>query len=86
MCCPRSAGKFSNRYQCLGIVLASPSVSISVSDNNAFLDRKTYRSTQPEPVRWWIPLVASTGALLALVFGAAAMIGGFVNSTIGSIG
>jgi hypothetical protein len=61
-----------------------------VSNNDAFLDRTTdrhpLRNTQPEPVRWWIPLVASTGALLVLVLGTAAVVSTAVNSAIGSIG
>ncbi len=71
----------------------SPGVCISVSNNDAFLDRTTsaqpghfYGRTQPETVRWWIPLVAATGALLVLVMGTAAVVSGIVNQTIGSIG
>jgi hypothetical protein len=70
-------------------------VSNSLSKNDASLDRTTDRRpngygpntyTQQEPVRWWIPLVASTGALLVLVLGTAAVVSSIVNSTIGSIG
>lgn len=84
---------FPNRYRYRGIVSTSPGVCISVSNNDAFLDRTTsaqpghfYGRTQPETVRWWIPLVASTGALLVLVLGTAAVVSGIVNQTIGSIG
>jgi hypothetical protein len=41
---------------------------------------------QQDTVRWWIPLVASTGALLVLVLGTAAVVSGVVNSAIGSMG
>jgi hypothetical protein len=69
-------------------------VSNSVNNNDAFLDRTinrpaggfAQRTAQPEPVRWWIPLVASTGALLVLVLGTAAVVSSLVNSTISSIG
>jgi hypothetical protein len=73
----------------------STSVSNSVNNNDAFLDRTNNRpaggfaprtTTQPEPVRWWIPLVASTGALLVLVLGTAAVVSSLVNSTISNIG
>jgi hypothetical protein len=65
-----------------------------VNNNDAFLDRTNnrhpgrfvQRTAQPEPVRWWIPLVASTGALLVLVLGTAAVVSSLVNSTISSIG
>ena len=87
---PATTGPFPNCYRRGGIVFSFPSVSISVSNNDAFLDRTDNRpfdgSTQPAPVRWWIPLVASTGALLVLVLGTAAVVSGIVNSTIGSIG
>jgi hypothetical protein len=46
----------------------------------------THGRTQPEPVRWWIPLVASTGALLVLVLGTAAVVSGVVNSTLANLG
>jgi hypothetical protein len=74
-------------------------VSNSVNNNDAFLDRTNnrhprrvaqpqfaQRATQPEPVRWWIPLVASTGALLVLVLGTAAVVSSLVNATISNIG
>lgn len=61
-----------------------------MNNNDAFLDRTNNRHlgrfAQPEPVRWWIPLVASTGALLVLVLGTAAVVSSLVNSTISSIG
>ena len=86
-------GTFPNCYRRRGIVSCPPCVCISVSNNDAFLDRTTsaqpghfYGRTQAETVRWWVPLVASTGALLVLVLGTAAVISGIVNSTIGSIG
>jgi hypothetical protein len=47
---------------------------------------RTHGRTQPEPVRWWIPLVASTGALLVLVLGTAAVVSGVVNSTLANLG
>ena len=84
---PGTAGTFPNRYQCPGIVFPSPSVSISVSNSvnneNAF---RPNSYTQQEPVHWWIPLVASTGALLVLVLGTAAIVSSLVNSTISGIG
>ncbi|WP_369372711.1 hypothetical protein AB1046_04375 [Promicromonospora sp. Populi] len=64
-------------------------MNTSINTNDTILDRTGARRlgyTQPEPVRWWIPLVASTGALLVLVLGAAAMVSGIVNTTISSIG
>jgi hypothetical protein len=77
----------------------SNNVSNSVNTNDAFLDRTNnrhprqaaqswvaQRTTQPEPVRWWIPLVASTGALLVLVLGTAAVVSSLVNATISNIG
>ena len=78
----------------MGIDSGVPRVSISVSNNDAFLDRTNASrpnrpfdgSAQPEPVRWWIPLVASTSALLVLVLGTAAVVSGIVNSTIGGMG
>jgi hypothetical protein len=54
--------------------------------NNNLQYRIDDRRTQPEPVRWWIPLVASTGALLVLVLGTAAMVSSLVNATISNIG
>lgn len=86
---PVPAGPYPNRYRHRGIVFSPPRVSISVSNslnkNDAFIDRTT-SYTQQEPVRWWIPLVASTGALLVLVLGTAAVVSSLVNSTIGNIG
>ena len=85
---PATAGTFPNRYRHTGIVLCSPSVSTSVSNsvNNNFQYRTDDRRAQPDPVRWWIPLVASTGALLVLVLGTAAMVSTIVNSAISNIG
>ena len=91
---PGTTGPYPNRYRYRGIVFSLPRVSISVSNslnkNDAFIDRTANRRptsyTQQEPVRWWIPLVASTGALLVLVLGTAAVVSSLVNSTIGSIG
>lgn len=84
---PGTAGTFPKRYPYRGIVSGPPCVFISVSNsvntNNAF---RPDSYTQQEPVRWWIPLVASTGALLVLVLGTAAVISNLVNSTIGGIG
>ena len=57
-----------------------------MSNNDAFIDRTIYSPSEPDAVRWWIPLVAATGGLLVLVLGAAAMVSGLVNSTISSIG
>jgi len=54
--------------------------------NNNYQYRTDDRRTQPDPVRWWIPLVASTGALLVLVLGTAAVVSSVVNSAIGNIG
>lgn len=54
--------------------------------NTNFQYRTDDRRTQPDPVRWWIPLVASTGALLVLVLGTAAVVSTAVNSAIGNIG
>lgn len=54
--------------------------------NNNYQYRTDDRRTQPDTVRWWIPLVASTGALLVLVLGTAAMVSGLVNATISNIG
>lgn len=90
----RGGGPFPNCYRRGGIVSRLPSVSTGVSNslnnNHAFLDRTDNphpsRYTAPEPVRWWVPLVASTGALLVLVLGTAAVISGVVNATIGGIG
>jgi len=84
---PGTAGPFSNRYRRAGIVSRFPNVSISVSNsvNNNFPNRTNNR-TQSESVRWWIPLVASTGALLVLVLGTAAVVSNIVNSAIGSMG
>ena len=81
-------GTFPNRYRRTGIVTCLPSVSISVSNsvNNNFQYRTDDRPAQPDPVRWWIPLVASTGALLVLVLGTAAVVSTVVNSAIGNIG
>ncbi|MFC4626747.1 hypothetical protein ACFO6V_00790 [Promicromonospora alba] len=59
---------------------------MSNSVNNNYQYRIDDRRTQPDPVRWWIPLVASTGALLVLVLGTAAMVSGLVNATISNIG
>lgn len=59
-----------------------------MNTNDAFLDRTdrpVLSSAAPEPVRWWIPLVASTGALLVLVLGAAALVSGAVNATLGGL-
>lgn len=53
--------------------------------NNNFPNRINDR-TQSESVRWWIPLVASTGALLVLVLGSAAVVSNIVNAAISSIG
>ncbi|GHH77635.1 hypothetical protein [Promicromonospora soli] len=65
-------------------------MSNSLNNKHAFLDRTDnpypFRHTEPEPVRWWIPLVASTGALLVLVLGTAAVISEVVNATISGIG
>ena len=94
---PATTGTFPNCYPIGGIVFRLPSVSISVSNrasnsvntNATFNDRTASRhlgATQPETVRWWIPLVASTGALLVLVLGTAAMVSGLVNTTLSSIG
>ncbi|MFD6141026.1 hypothetical protein [Promicromonospora sp. NPDC060271] len=58
---------------------------MSNSVNNPYPDRINDR-TQPEPVRWWIPLVASTSALLVLVLGTAAVVSTIVNTAIGSMG
>ena len=84
---PGAAGTFPNRYRYPGIVSRFPSVSISVSNSvnneNAF---RPNSYTQQEPVRWWIPLVASTGALLVLVLGTAAVVSSLVNTTISGIG
>ncbi len=62
-----------------------------MNNNDAFLDRNrparfAQRDTQADSVRWWVPLVASTGALLVLVLGTAAVVSSLVNSTISSIG
>jgi hypothetical protein len=84
---PRTAGPFPNRYRYPGIVSRFPRVSLSVS--NSVNTKNAFRPdsyTQQEPVRWWIPLVASTGALLVLVLGTAAVVSSVVNSTIGGIG
>lgn len=54
--------------------------------NNNFQYRTDDRGTQADSVRWWIPLVASTGALLVLVLGTAAVVSSVVNSAIGNIG
>jgi hypothetical protein len=59
---------------------------VSNSVNNNYQYRTDDRRTQPDPVRWWVPLVASTGALLVLVLGTAAMVSGLVNATISNIG
>ena len=85
---PVTARTFPNRYRQVGIVSCFPSVSTSVSNsvNNNFSYRTDDRRTQPDPVRWWIPLVASTGALLVLVLGTAAMVSTVVNSAISNIG
>ncbi|MEU4387832.1 hypothetical protein [Promicromonospora sp. NPDC023805] len=85
---PETAGTFPNRYRQVGIVSCFPSVSTSVSNsvNNNLQYRTDDRRTQPDPVRWWIPLVASTGALLVLVLGTAAVVSSLVNATISSIG
>ena len=85
---PVTAGTFPNRYRHAGIVSRVPSVSTSVSNsvNNNFSYRTDERRTQPDPVRWWIPLVASTGALLVLVLGTAAMVSTVVNSAISNMG
>jgi len=56
-----------------------------VSTNQPILDPsddRTVFTTATEPVRWWIPLVASTGALLVLIVGAAALVSGAVNATL----
>jgi hypothetical protein len=53
--------------------------------NNNFPNRTNNRAPS-ESVRWWIPLVASTGALLVLVLGTAAVVSNIVNSAIGSMG
>ncbi|MFC7021881.1 hypothetical protein ACFQHV_01965 [Promicromonospora thailandica] len=56
-----------------------------MSTNDPFLDRADNGpvfTTATEPVRWWIPLVASTGALLVMVLGAAALVSGAVNATL----
>jgi hypothetical protein len=53
--------------------------------NNNFPYRTNDR-TQSDSVRWWIPLVASTGALFVLVLGTAAVVSNIVNSAIGSMG
>jgi hypothetical protein len=90
----RGGGPFPNCYRLGGIVSRLPSVSTSVSNSlnnkHAFLDRTDnpypVRHTEPEPVSWWIPLVASTGALLVLVLGTAAVISEVVNATISGIG
>lgn len=42
--------------------------------------------TSQDSVRWWIPLVASTGALLVLVLGTAAVVSNLVNAAIGAMG
>ncbi len=83
-----TAGTFPNRYRHAGIVSRFPNVSTCVSNsvNNNYQYRTDDRRTQPDPVRWWIPLVASTGALLVLVLGTAAMVSGLVNATISNIG
>lgn len=88
MCAPSlDRGPFPNCYRHRGIVFRFPRVSISVSNsvNNNFPNRTNDRD-QPEPVRWWIPLVASTGALLVLVLGTAAVVSNIVNAAIGSMG
>jgi hypothetical protein len=54
--------------------------------NNNYQYRTDDRRAQPDPVRWWVPLVASTGALLVLVLGTAAVVSGLVNATISNIG
>jgi hypothetical protein len=59
---------------------------VSNSVNTTFQSRTDDRRTQPDPVRWWIPLVASTGALLVLVLGTAAVVSNVVNAAIGSMG
>jgi hypothetical protein len=59
---------------------------VSNSVNNNYQYRTDDRRTQPDTVRWWIPLVASTGALLVLVLGTAAVVSGLVNATISNIG
>lgn len=53
---------------------------------NSSFENHINNRTQPEPVRWWIPLVASTGALLVLVLGTAAVVSNLVNAAIGSMG
>jgi hypothetical protein len=53
--------------------------------NNNFPNRTNDRD-QPEPVRWWIPLVASTGALLVLVLTTAAVVSNLVNTAIDGMG
>ena len=88
MCAPsRYRGPFPNCYRRAGIVFRFPRVSTSVSNsvNNNFPNRTNDRD-QPEPVRWWIPLVASTGALLVLVLGTAAVVSNIVNAAIDSMG
>ena len=65
-------------------------MSNSLNTKDAFIDRTDDRrplgQTQQDPVHWWIPLVASTGALLVLVLGTAAVVSSLVNSTIGGLG
>jgi hypothetical protein len=82
---PGTAGPFPNRYRKRGIVFAFPSVSTSVSMNNNFPNRTNHRAPS-ESVHWWIPLVASTGALLVLVLGTAAVVSNIVNSAISGMG
>ncbi|MFI6427669.1 hypothetical protein [Promicromonospora sp. NPDC050880] len=60
----------------------------SVHPNYASSDRTdgpVLSSAPRDSVRWWIPLVASTGALLAMVFGAAALVSSAVNATLGGL-
>lgn len=81
-----AARTFPNRYRSPSIFFVRSAVSTGVSNNDTFLDRTTHGSSRPGSVRWWIPLVAATGGLLALVLGAAAMVSGVVNSTLGAVG
>ena len=53
---------------------------------NSNFPNRTNNRAQSESVSWWIPLVASTGALLVLVLGTAAVVSNIVNSAIGSMG
>jgi hypothetical protein len=82
---PGTSGPFPNRYRKRGIVFAFPNVSTSVSMNNNYPNRTNNRAPS-ESVRWWIPLVASTGALLVLVLGTAAVVSNIVNSAISGMG